>query len=64
LPSSTNQELPKILPTSAGGRQTHALRLASPICLAKNILKQIKNEAVKLPVIIIDSLGEVLEFDS
>jgi hypothetical protein len=28
------------------------------------ILKQIKNEAVKLPVIIIDSLGEVLEFDS
>jgi hypothetical protein len=28
------------------------------------IIKQIKNEEVKLPVIIIDSLGEVLEFDT
>lgn len=28
------------------------------------IVKQIKNEAVKLPVIILDSLGEVLEFDN
>jgi hypothetical protein len=27
------------------------------------ILKQIKNEEVKLPVVLIDSLGEVLEFE-
>jgi hypothetical protein len=27
------------------------------------ILKQIKNEGVKLPVVLIDSLGEVLEFE-
>lgn len=28
------------------------------------IIKQIYNEFVKVPVIILDSLGEVLEFDS
>lgn len=28
------------------------------------IIKQIYNESVKVPVIILDSLGEVLEFDS
>jgi hypothetical protein len=27
------------------------------------ILKHIKNEGVKLPVVLIDSLGEVLEFE-
>ena len=27
------------------------------------ILKQIKNDEVKLPVVLIDSLGEVLEFE-
>ena len=27
------------------------------------IVKQIKNESVKLPVVLLDSLGEVLEFE-
>lgn len=28
------------------------------------IVKQIKNEEVKLPVVLLDSLGEVLEFEN
>ena len=28
------------------------------------IVKQIKNESVKLPVVLLDSLGEVLEFET